>query len=1213
LYLVFTSENLTEAVDPSVGSSGWELITSALGATVAGTEMETRVYGKNHYGEASSLTLTHAESTTQAVMVAYSGAANLRGVTWLTQTGTGTSSTLANTQIEVPNGKAVSFSWDWGDGGRARIPPSGYTARFDSERLYVVDSPMRYVGQTTARALTNNSLATSPWGTWHGSLDPQLRVGGHVNTTGAIRSGSSTTGTCVVPPGGYPVGINLFALISTSHAAATTMTASDPGGNTWNMVQSTTNTVGGISLYLLWTKVTTALTEGQVITFTSGTAATKFAVNLSAFTGNLIPTTGTANNYNNTTGVGANNTLTSGMVTTTADQSLLIGGHGHVSSTLVVLPSDGGIGTFRVSTFGGSDRVAQGQYKYVGPGTTDLHADAVSNGTFVSLAQAFEVGPDTVPTTPVPPGEAIEPNPSYAYAAGRDYGFYLDKNGELKVFGALWSYNLPQSDGQPYLGNKAVIAVEEPEEGGVRPQAGGFMLGYEGHVIGIGYYDQDYWRGFPPDEQQDTPELQITEGVSGYTAIAGSSQMGTWALDSVGQPQLVYISPLATNYTAILAGVFPRPKPSGSGYVGIAVGSNNVYLLDAAGGLSAFGFGLPPAGGAGPSGGKWIKVVASATHYGVLSDQGQIYWDIEVPGDNATIAAIQAPPTEKIFADVAVGYHHTYALLNASQTAPGQVYGYGTPWNTNIGEHTVLTNPGHTGIGAGPPVGTWGFAVVSETDTRPFGLTVFGPDAPDIPPATSAPGAPNNFRVINYNGSTDTGGTHNTVTLEWERPLSGQMPAWYEITYTPMTEGAPPTSPPIGSVIATVPDNGEVRQTATIELPAGLHGPMYYMIRSIGQGGVSAGGASFWVLTTYDNTLLLGDWRKVRVTLVDYSCDQGGYVIMFEIDEIVGGTDGWTGAQIDFDMIPEGTFYFPVNSKVSVARQFGPCIAGRPTTAFHIAGLEHITVPPSPQNIVKVIIDYSICVEDGYAYWVHDDSQSIQSGNENRIDVPPLYEHCKTMMPKVQYLRDLHSPFVVSDFCLGALDSFQYDIRSGVFSVLGRPAPVVVVDSRSTASGQLIFINQGSGAEGRSALLALQDLFRSGHPMLLQVLSDYEVGHGELYFQPTSINDRWIGPDARRPEHALEVNFIEIDPPKGQVILYQIGIPLSAEPGTELVKTPEYVDWPGDTNPLFGMRFCEGGLKERYDTCDGVLYKDMTTGTKRTCNEVFHSPEMTTC
>jgi hypothetical protein len=217
------------------------------------------------------------------------------------------------------------------------------------------------------------------------------------------------------------------------------------------------------------------------------------------------------------------------------------------------------------------------------------------------------------------------------------------------------------------------------------------------------------------------------------------------------------------------------------------------------------------------------------------------------------------------------------------------------------------------------------------------------------------------------------------------------------------------------------------------------------------------------------------------------------------------------------------------------------------------------------------------------------------------------------MMPKVQYLRDLHSPFVVSDFCLGALDSFQYDIRSGVFSVLGRPAPVVVVDSRSTASGQLIFINQGSGAEGRSALLALQDLFRSGHPMLLQVLSDYEVGHGELYFQPTSINDRWIGPDARRPEHALEVNFIEIDPPKGQVILYQIGIPLSAEPGTELVKTPEYVDWPGDTNPLFGMRFCEGGLKERYDTCDGVLYKDMTTGTKRTCNEVFHSPEMTTC
>jgi len=799
------------------------------------------------------------------------------------------------------------------------------------------------------------------------------------------------------------------------------------------------------------------------------------------------------------------------------------------------------------------------------------------------------------------------------YATGRDYGLWIDVDtGGLNVFGPAWTYNLPSTDGVFPLNNRMVIAVEEPQDPTTpasRPSAGGFMLGNNGQIIGVGHYDPGYWAAFPPGESGVVPNIRIAPTVTGHIDIAGSSQMGTWTLDSTGLPKLVYISPNSTNFTAINTGTFPRPKPIGSGYVSIAVGRQNVYLLNGVGGIVSFGFGTAPvpvyptdlvSDADSPR-----KLVASTTHVGYISNKGRIVWWPEDPADTATITSIQTRPTTKIFSDLALGAGYSYALIANDQfTDPGVVRGYGVPLDTAAGSFVRLTLPGHNVLAQAPPVYTWGWAAILETAEHPFGITPFGLMAVTLPPAAVAPGSPIGFQVSNYNGIT------NEIFFEWEGPLTGSAAKYYEIAHVPLTGGTPPTVPPDGTVTVIMPHAGdrEDLQMTSYQITDDFHGPSYYMIRSIGVGGIPAGGASPWVYATYDNTLLEGDWRKLGVSVIDYDCSSGGYVIMLEIDQVVPLADGWTGAAIIHSMVPDGIFYILAETKISVAREKGPTVASQETAMADVNGLGNVTIPASPKLETKAIVDYEINIEDGYIYWIHDDAKAIVTGRENAVRVDPLLDTCQSQLSNPHYLRDLQDPAnnVTSEFCLGTLDQLDYEIRSGVFSVLGRPAPVVVVDSRSTAKGRLTFLSSGDVAEEvRTSLHELQSLFRLGHPMMLQTVKSYELGGGQLYFQPTNVSDRWIGSDARRAEHALEVDFIEIDPPRGRVILRNIGIPLSAEPGTVLTRTSDYVDSENSVNPLFGIKFCDGGMKEQYEDCNALLL--------RTCNEVLHTPAETVC
>ena len=185
-------------------------------------------------------------------------------------------------------------------------------------------------------------------------------------------------------------------------------------------------------------------------------------------------------------------------------------------------------------------------------------------------------------------------------------------------------------------------------------------------------------------------------------------------------------------------------------------------------------------------------------------------------------------------------------------------------------------------------------------------------------------------------------------------------------------------------------------------------------------------------------------------------------------------------------------------------------------------------------NVVGTIgsvIDFEIPIDKPIKYYLLEgDTTPVTFATrlyQSSVTVAPLVTACSAR----QYLRDLFSPTIdfTADFCLGAIEAQTFEVRAGVFPVIGRRAPVVVVDRASTAKGTLRFISR-SAAE----LEHLRSSFRSPDPMLLQTI-DYDLGgagslYGQLYFQPLNINERWMV-DGRLKTHVFEVEYVEIDPP----------------------------------------------------------------------------------
>ena len=200
-------------------------------------------------------------------------------------------------------------------------------------------------------------------------------------------------------------------------------------------------------------------------------------------------------------------------------------------------------------------------------------------------------------------------------------------------------------------------------------------------------------------------------------------------------------------------------------------------------------------------------------------------------------------------------------------------------------------------------------------------------------------------------------------------------------------------------------------------------------------------------------------------------------------------------------------------------------IVGVADSLAPVRGLVDIT------GTIGSVIDFEIPIDKSIKYYLLEGATApvtfTNRLHQSSVTVAPLVNGCS----ETQYLRDLFSPTVdiTSDFCLGAIEAQAFEVRAGIFPVIGRRAPVVVVDQASTAKGTLRFISRDA-----AELAHLSDSFRSPDPMLLQTI-DFDLGgvgrlYGQLYFQPLNINERWMV-DGRLKTHVFEVEYVEIDPP----------------------------------------------------------------------------------
>lgn len=225
---------------------------------------------------------------------------------------------------------------------------------------------------------------------------------------------------------------------------------------------------------------------------------------------------------------------------------------------------------------------------------------------------------------------------------------------------------------------------------------------------------------------------------------------------------------------------------------------------------------------------------------------------------------------------------------------------------------------------------------------------------------------------------------------------------------------------------------------------------------------------------------------------------------------------------------------------------------------------------------ISSFIDYEAPINAPVTYTVE-----VTNFGEETISVDPLTATC----PITQYLRDMLDPdvYYISDFCLGTIESTESSVRSGVFSALGRSAPIVVVDSRSTETGTLRFV-----AKTQDQYKNLKRIFNRGTPLLIQIEQEYNLGkNGVLYFQPDKFTDTWLSPNAKLPYHTIEVSYTTIDAPSYATIFVKTGIPydvaITPEPGFLITE-----------GPLTGKSFCGGGLLQRNGTYDELFNSGMT-------------------
>jgi len=242
------------------------------------------------------------------------------------------------------------------------------------------------------------------------------------------------------------------------------------------------------------------------------------------------------------------------------------------------------------------------------------------------------------------------------------------------------------------------------------------------------------------------------------------------------------------------------------------------------------------------------------------------------------------------------------------------------------------------------------------------------------------------------------------------------------------------------------------------------------------------------------------------------------------------------------------------------------------------------------ESTERQVVDYEAPLDHPLVYSMVDDVTG------ETIDVlptlPPFRTQCGSDATYVRWL--LNPGNLTSTFCIaGPLQERSFDPRVGVFTVIGRSDPVVVMDEQSSARGTLRLIGRTT-----EEVEGLQRIFtKKAQPTLLSLPTDYMIGkEGQLYFQPLEVREGWLNPDGRIPWHYFSIDYVEIAPPAFTQPLERPGIPCGLAEGGESGDTtyPEggWIIW--ETDPPDGA--FHGNPDDRWTSFNQLRISGKTFG-----------------
>jgi hypothetical protein len=239
-----------------------------------------------------------------------------------------------------------------------------------------------------------------------------------------------------------------------------------------------------------------------------------------------------------------------------------------------------------------------------------------------------------------------------------------------------------------------------------------------------------------------------------------------------------------------------------------------------------------------------------------------------------------------------------------------------------------------------------------------------------------------------------------------------------------------------------------------------------------------------------------------------------------------GGTPAWL-------VVSPDTEHLGMNLLATGMGTTGTLTVNRITAAGStpVRGLDHVTVTSANYGV----IDTEMPLDTEFFYelrWTDAAGTFIQRVPDSGAGFLLSAIHDETFI-----LRDLFSASQtpLTEWILGVVPSEDINVRGGIFPIIGRPDPVVVVDVKESTSSVLNVITLT-----RNATNDMRNLLNTADPLLVQIPAEYGIGdtsdEGVLYLQPTKTTVRRPLTDARRPERVFEISYTQVSPPPASVV-----------------------------------------------------------------------------